>query len=119
MLSVYPSRGDRELPFVPFSRGAACSRSRAADERQLYFRAPPSRSQTSTRCVDALRERDDVCDRVMEIPLMSLFYHLSSRSSTPLALVEPLSCSCVTNDVDPPSCSPSTGRQFGTYSTTT
>ena len=61
MLSVYPSRGDRELPFVPFSRGAACSRSRAADERQLYFRAPPSRSQTSTRCVDALRalsERD-------------------------------------------------------------
>ena len=91
MLSVYPSRGDRELPFVPFSRGAACSRSRAADERQLYFRAPPSRSQTSTRCVDALRERDDVCDRVMEIPLMSLFYHLSSRSSTPLALVEPLS----------------------------
>ena len=91
MLSVYPSRGDRELPFVPFSRGAACSRSRAADERQLYFRAPPSRSQTSTRCVDALRERDDVCDRVMEIPLMSLFYHLSSRSSTPLALDEPLS----------------------------
>ena len=91
MLSVYPSRGDRELPFVPFSRGAACSRSRAADERQLYFRAPPSRSQTSTRCVDALRERDDVCDRVMEIPLMSLFYHLSSRSSTPLALVKPLS----------------------------